>query len=212
MTTPEMTTPQLCVEVIKICGAGTAFIIATYQYVTAQKWKRREFVAAQVRDFKSDKWIAAGLTILDWSDRKVAFPNEIEDKPFVFITHEALLCAALLPHSPPNGYSTKEALLRDCFDRLLDGLVMFQNFIEARLISVDELRPYMNYWLRSISGETRQHTPQFYLLLHNYINVYGFKEAAQLLESFGYRISAPGGEVDAAIESILAQRLLCESD
>jgi hypothetical protein len=196
----------LFTEWAKIVGALGAFGFGTYQYVRTQKWKRREFIAAQIKDLEADKQIQVVLTILDWSDRLVAIPSQLEDRPPIVFISESLLCASLLPHSSTGSYSTEEALIRDCFDRFLDGLDRLQTFIVAELISIDELRPYIDYWLKSMSGQTQQHPPEFYVLLHNYIQVYGFTRVAQLIESLGYRAAAPHVELEAAIQRILAQR------
>jgi len=168
----------LFTEWAKIVGALGAFGFGTYQYIRTQKWKRREFIAAQIKDFEADKQIQVVLTVLDWSDRRVAVPSKLEDKPLVVFISESLLCTSLLPHSSTCGYSPEESLIRDCFDRFLDGLDRLQTFIEAKLISIDELRPYIDYWLKAMSGQTQQHPPEFYALLHNYIQIYGFTRVA----------------------------------
>jgi hypothetical protein len=86
-------------------------------------------------------------------------------------------------------------------------LVMFWNFIEAGLISTAELRPYMQYWIRLISGQmTDWHTPQSFYLLLNYIQVYGFTGAAILIKSFGYNPHPSKAAVDEAIKVTLEKR------
>jgi hypothetical protein len=188
---------------IKIAGAAAAFGIGIYEYMRAQKWKRREFLAAQIKDFESDRKVQAALTMLDWSGRRVAFFPDTATTPVVITVNDLLLCLALVPHKAVEGCRTYEALIRDCFDRLFDGLVRFSNFVEADLISMDELRPYLRYWICSISGTKRDyHCRHFYALLHNYIICYDFTEARRLIESFGYNIQPSEGQVDEAIATV----------
>ena len=42
---------NLATEWLKIVGAFLVFIAGLWQYTKAQKWKRREFIAAQVKEF-----------------------------------------------------------------------------------------------------------------------------------------------------------------
>jgi hypothetical protein len=200
MDLPSLT---LYTDWVKIAGAALAFGIGIYQYLRAQKWKRREFLAAQIKDFENDRKVQAALTMLDWSGRKIAFFPDTATTPLALKVDDKLLCSALVPHEAVEGYRTHEALIRDCFDRLFDGLVRFSNFVEADLISLDELRPYLRYWMRSISGTKQDyHCPDFYTLLHNYIIYYDFTEARQLIESFDYKVQPSKSSVDEAIATV----------
>jgi hypothetical protein len=206
-TIKESVTPTLITEWVKIVGALVAFVIGIQQYLRAQQWKRREFLAAQIKDFESDRKVQAALTMLDWSGRRIAFFPDIATTAFVITVNDPLLCSALVPHEAVDGYLTHEALIRDCFDRLFDGLVRFSNFVEADLISMDELRPYLRYWMCSISGTKQDyHCSDFYTLLHNYIIYYDFTEARSLIESFGYVVKPPKGKVDVAIATVKDSR------
>jgi hypothetical protein len=116
---------NLATEWAKIAGAIVGFSIGLWQYAKAQRWKRREFIAAQVREFESDKKIQLAMTMLDWNNRELYFPSEASDKPIALKVDTALLCAAFLPHQWAKSYSKEEEMIRDCFDRFLDMLVMF---------------------------------------------------------------------------------------
>jgi hypothetical protein len=197
----------LATEWAKIVGAVAAFGIGLWQYAKAQKWKRREFIAAQVKEFESDKKVQLAMTMLDWNNRELYFPSEASDQPIALKVDTALLCSALLPHHWAKRYSKEEEMIRDCFDRFLGMLVMFWNFIEAGLINTDELRPYMQYWIRLISGQnTDWHTPQFFALLLNYIQVYGFTGAARLIKSFGYNPEPSKAALDEIQATVAASR------
>lgn len=203
----EAQTLTLYTDWVKVAGAASAFGIGIYQYLRAQKWKRREFLASQIKDFESDRKVQAALTMLDWSGRRIAFFPDTAIAPVVITVNDQLLCSALVPHRAVEGYRTHEAHIRDCFDRLFDGLVRFANFVEAGLISVNELRPYLRYWMRSISGTNQDyHSSDVYTLLHHYIISYDFTEAKQLIESFDYEIQPSQADVDDAIAAVKENR------
>ncbi len=118
-----------------------------------KKWKRGEFIAAQIKDFEADRKIQLMMTMLDWSDRELYFPAETGKDPIAIRVGDALLCSALLPHNSTSGYYPNEMTIRDCVDRYLDMLMRLQNFVDAGLIKIDELRPYIKYWIELASGQ-----------------------------------------------------------
>jgi len=199
--------PLEIADVLKLIGALTVFALGLYQYAQAQKWKRREFIAAQIKEFEANKDIQIMMTILDWTDRKVYFPSEAGGDPVELRVDDQVLCSALLPHEAAGRYDRYEVLIRDRVDRFLEMLVRLENFVDARLISVDELRPYMHYWIKLIAGQMPGwHSPEVFILLLNYIQRYGFDGAAELIKQFGYEPVPPKAAVDQAIAQIVALR------
>ena len=174
-------------DVIKLLGALIVFIIGIYQYVLAQKWKRREFIAQQMKEFEADADVRIMMRIFDWTERTVFLPSDSGGPPIEVKVTDDLLCAALLPHRDAGHYDRYEVLLRDRIDRFLDMLVRLDNFVEAGLISVNELRPYIVYWVELVSGNKKDwHTPEVWALLLNYIKEYEFSGAARLIKRFGF--------------------------
>jgi len=198
---------NLATEWVKILGAIGVFITGLWQYTKAQRWKRREFIATQVKQFESDKKIQLAMTMLDWNNRELYFPSDTHDKSIALRVDTDLLCSALLPHEEAQSYSQEEEMIRDCFDHFLDMLGMFWNFIDARLISKAELEPYIQYWIRLVSGEmTGWHGPQLSYLLLNYIRVYNFTGAQRLIKRLGYDPQPSQAHLADAIKATLEKR------
>ncbi|MBD2067499.1 lipase family protein [Leptolyngbya sp. FACHB-671] len=95
-----------------------------------------------------------------------------------------------------EGYKKKlrqyhiETGLRDWFNKMLNGLEHFGYFVESGMFTVDEIRPWMIYWIRLIADQEykRQDASKFYDQLYTYIHRYGFSGVIKLFERFGYRI------------------------
>jgi hypothetical protein len=190
------------IDWVKIAGALIAFFIGLSQYRKAQRWKRREFIAAQIKEFESDSKIQAVFTMLDWKDRYVQLPSNKTGKDEPVIVTDPILARALLPHSPRSLFHDYEASIRDCFDRFFDALDRLQVFVDSKLISKEELFPYIEYWIQRIVDDNRQHPPEIYSLLRNYIQRYGFSGAKRLIESYGHTGCFPVNkrELSLAIE------------
>ena len=52
-------------------GGLIAFLAGLTQYRRAQRWKRAEFVAGEMKEFKADPWVRNALLLLDWNERAI---------------------------------------------------------------------------------------------------------------------------------------------
>jgi hypothetical protein len=86
-------------------------------------------------------------------------------------------------------------------------LVRLANFEEAGLIRIEEVRPYLDYWIRLIAGQAPSpHGPEASILLLNYIDIYNFKDAAKLIKRFGFEPLTSRATLDEAIRKTSAAR------
>jgi hypothetical protein len=200
--------PTWAVAVSLFAGA-TALAIGIYQHSQNQKWHRIEFLRKTVKEFEQDPNVWRALKILDFEEYR-DYEVVLGDKRVVFQVTNELLCAALASHKEriirkqevdglkATGCLTEEDLeryqiettLRDWFNQLLNGLEHFGYFVESGMFTVDEIRPWMIYWIRLIADRDykRPGASKFYDQLYTYIHEYGFAGVIQLFERFGYRI------------------------
>src|SRR4051812_8365932 len=79
-------------------AALIAFIVGLIQYRHAQRWKRAEFVAKEIKEFKNDPAIRNALLMLDWNERYIElFPNREDPIKRSVLVNDDLLCRALAP-------------------------------------------------------------------------------------------------------------------
>jgi len=102
----------------------------------------------------------------------------------------------------PWRFSPKEAAIRDCYDRFLDGLDRFGNYLTGELITAEDLRPYLQYWLKEIASAECSATDALWTVyLWAYIDFYSFLGVRRLFMEFGYDIS-----IDTVAATNLATR------
>ena len=207
---------------IAILAGVISLTIGIVRYNRNEKWYRIEFLRKAVREFEDDPDIRRALRILDFEeyrDYAVSLPNH--DKPVAFQVTNELLCAALGNHKEriqrkqaidtlkAKGMLTEEILdeyqietvLRDWFNKMLNGLEHFGYFVESELFTANEIRPWMIYWIRLIADRAykRPGASKFYDQLYSYTHDYGFSGVIKLFEQFGYRIlPTPYKETDFA--------------
>jgi hypothetical protein len=168
-------------EVLQIGGAAVAFGVASLQYARAQRWKRAEFVAGEMRVFVSDKAVARVMTMLDYSSRKIELFKDEE----VLVGYE-LVSSALRKHHPGDvKYTPEEAAIRDYFDIFLGYLERFEAFIAARLVKSEDLQPYLHYWTAVLAGEfggirDTDILPKFW----GFVDFYGYSGTRRLILTY----------------------------
>lgn len=168
------------------------FAFGVRQYQKAQAWKKSEFVAAEVKAFLSDPMIRTALTMLDWHDRIIDLSFDRTTTVAVRITYSTL-AKIIVPHieRPSRSFSQTEATIRDCFDKMLERLALFEHFIESNLVTVDDLKIYLDYWVRLICDETMENRPddlkEVREALWSFIIFYKYESVQRLFARWGYK-------------------------
>jgi hypothetical protein len=179
-----------------IVAAFIAFMAGLVQYRKTQRWKRSEFVAKEVKDFKSDPAVHNALLMLDWNERYVElFPQEQDPARRKALITDALLGHALAPLPDKSAarlheeFKTEEIAIRAAFDQLFDALERFEYFIQAGLVSRREFDPYLRYWVELIGDrKAGRKPPEVVDSLWSYVDSYSYSGVQKLLRRYGYDI------------------------
>ena len=160
-----------------------------YEYAKAQKWKKAEFVAKEVKEFYNDFNVKRALVLLDWNANELELrSNEIEDKSKIWFNDEILM-SALQTHKERNKFKDEEVLIKGIFDSFLDKLSMFNNYVEAGLIDIADIKTYFAYWINIIGDKNNDRKPEkVRTQIWVYINEYGYSDIIELCYKFGYDI------------------------
>ncbi len=226
----RLTLAQVVVSFFGFIGAISAFTFAIFQYRKAEKWKRMQFVADEVRDLEADPIIANALLMIDWGVRKInlfLIPDPTA-ADYVKITRD-VQWRALLPHplkqAHPEyqaktkmdiegtsgeirpgrdlGFHVTEARIRDTYDAFLTRLDRLETFIDADLIRAQELRPFIYYWidaLTTLDGPEDDGTWRCTLL--TYLDFYKYTGVNRLFERYGKNIDADGAIYQKIFEAV----------
>lgn len=134
-------------ELISLIGVFVglgAFISGYIQYVKAQKWKRAEFVAKEIKEFEAKPKIKLAMQLLDWNARKYDIGDSDDEKEILI--HDRILGEALRPHNERSSFNPTEVFIRDVFDAYFDSLERFDHFIESGLVTPEEFRSYLTFY------------------------------------------------------------------
>jgi hypothetical protein len=114
-----------------------AFSFGIWQFQVADNWKKREFVAAQIKEFYADSANKAVLTLLDYNPALVElFPNKTrpEDR-YVNVEFDTVVNAI----AKEQDFTDEEFQVRQLFEHFLGSLARFDYFVNFKAIAPDEL-------------------------------------------------------------------------
>jgi hypothetical protein len=230
----KLTMAELAVSLLSLGGAIVAFIFAFVQYRRSEQWRRVEFVAREVKAFESDPAVQNALLMIDWGTREINLflRSDPEDSNLLEITREAQW-RALLPHPLKKNYpeyraldssegmdenrdrkkrsfTLVEARIRDTYDAFLTKLDRFSSYIESKLISAEELSPFIIYWVDAMTkNEHPEEDAAWRCTLLTYINYYGYTGVKALLKNYGRDVS-PGSRIYTELRSSMRDQVLAE--
>lgn len=187
-----VSTLDLLLKLIASAGALYLFFVGIKRYLRDQTWRRNEFVAKEMKDFTSDIMVRNVMSILDWGSRYVElFPAKANyDERFAKVDRQ-ILKSALQYHefkiSDPtkDRFTRTEVVIRDHFDCFLSYFERFEHFIEADLITPAELKPYLIYWIDTISKNIEGDVRNF---IFHYIDKYNYRGTQNLFMRFDRNI------------------------
>jgi hypothetical protein len=92
-------------------------------------------------------------------------------------------------------FSRDEALIRDCYDALLDRLDRLGAYIQRGLMSPRDMEPYLGYYVRDITESPVDEMEALWSVCFlTYVHFYHFSEVPVLFRAFGRDI-APDGDI-----------------
>jgi hypothetical protein len=93
-----------------------------------------------------------------------------------------------------RDYEDGELCIRDSFDRLLESFERLDSVVEAGLVTVSDLQPYLKYWMDVIGNpENPRKARPARERLWSYIEDYGYVGTQRLFERLGYDIRLKSG-------------------
>jgi hypothetical protein len=156
-------------------------------YNQQNKWKKLEFIAGKFKEFEDNPKIKNALLMLDWPSRIIKFDelkNENNKEGYLEFDIKLLEESFQLPS---GKWSDENIVIRDCFDELLTALDRFNLYVETKLITKEDLKLYLIYWLQLINnfeGHPNTKSDLFYInLWENFIHRYSYK-TTELLEKY----------------------------
>ncbi len=158
------------------------------EYSKAQKWKKSEFLAKEIKEFNNDSDVQNAFLMLDWNNIDITTSNiNVEETKKIYFNDR--LFENSLKHHKEKTFTPEEAVIRLIMDAFLFKLGMFQNYLESKLITANDLKPYIIYWIEIIGDTNNDRKSKIVRLqLWRYINYYRYDSVIKLFKNYGFNI------------------------
>jgi len=186
---------QLLVSIVTVLLALSGAIVGWRTFLRSERWKEAEFLAREMKEFFGDERVRKALVMVDWGLRRIQLLDPAAPNGGYVTVDRALQVRALRPHvllvydadeAGAGRFTAEEAVIRDQYDGLLDGLERLGNFLETKLARVETLTPYIGYWIDDIQSEPESAPDAAWkAALLTYIDFYRFQGVQYLFEAFG---------------------------
>jgi hypothetical protein len=140
------------------------------------------------RNFFAKENTKKALTMLDTETKIELFPNEPNSDRRRYFIDDALIIEALRTDMH-TGFDRPVFAVRPILDEFFTDLSMFQHHIDAKLIQLADVRPYLEYWINSINGHglvfEQVHTIALATRINEFLKSFGYKAILELSRSMG---------------------------
>lgn len=193
------------IDILALVLAVIGFWAGLAQYRKGQAWKRREFVANEMDKILASAPARNALKMLDYTLRWIDLLPESPDPNQRFVrVSRAYLAAMLIPHGIGNKphYGIQGAAIRDCFDDLLTRLDNLHAMIVAELIQEDDVKPYLQYWVRRLvepHSKAEGLDRHFHRNLWFFIETYNYHGVQKLCKLFDHDIKPKDNDLKSLI-------------
>ena len=161
-------------------------VFALWRWTIDQRWKRVQYTYQLVKEFMAKESTKKALAMLDTTNEIEIFPNkENRDDRFYYVEDDLIL-RALSIDDGLTGFSPQEFAVRMIFDEFFTDLSMFQNHIEAKLIRLEDVQPYLEYWIKSINGHGVVKGDLLASQIDKFLRTFDYRAVLQLSRSMNF--------------------------
>ena len=186
-------------SVLACCSLIVSSLLACkslWEFIKAQKWKRLEFINTEIKSLFNDFNMKRAFTLLDYNEAYISTLKEEKLNHGIsesFYFDEAMLLSALRYHkedvNPLEGFTHEEIIIRNILDDFFLRLGMVNRFLVSRLIKVDDVKPYIGYYIEIIANkDNNSQSKEIRHAIWRFIDKYGYSEVQDLCLRFGYEI------------------------
>ena len=104
---------------------------------------------------------------------------------------EGIIIESLKTFDEQTAFEPIPFAVRVIFDEFFTELSTFQHHIDAGLIKLQDIKPYLEYWIKSINGYGKVHSDEVAAQINKFLNYFDYKAVMQLSASMGYPYPNP---------------------
>ncbi len=163
---------------------GGGFAIS--RWMVDQKWRRVQHAQSLIEKFHEKENTKKVFEILDTvGDVEFETGGNSKKKQIIDIT-DGLLIGALSTFDQKEENDDDELIVRGVLDKFFEDLSAFQSHIEAGLIKIQDIQPYLEYWMGELTGRGRVRGRKFAQQVASFLSYFGYKRVLSLAGNMGF--------------------------
>jgi hypothetical protein len=171
-------------------SAGLATIIggafALWRWTIDQRWRRVQYAQQLMKEFFEKPNTKLTLRMLDVMG-EMQLPQEGDDDKAQWVTiSEDMLIQSLQTLDQQQMFDEPYFSIRMIFDQFFTDLSMFQHHIDAKLIKLKDIRPYLEYWIKSINGYGQIYSIALARQINAFLKSFDYVAVLRLSQTMGY--------------------------
>jgi hypothetical protein len=170
--------------------AGLATIIgggfALWRWTIDQRWRRVQYAQQLLEKFFDKKNTKLALRMLDVQGKTKLPSSAGEDKFQVITLTEEIFINSLRTLEERQRFEEPYFTIRMIFDEFFTDLSMFQHHVDANLIKLKDVRPYLEYWIKSINGHGQIYTVELARQMNKFLEYFDYTAVLRLSRLLGY--------------------------
>lgn len=173
-------------EIVAFLTAVVAGTFALWRWTIDQRWRRVQYARELIKEFAAKDSTIKAFQMLDAERYVELFPAEDDKKKRSIYVREDKLIEALRTLKEKTQFPKDEFAIRNIFDEYLTDLSAFQHHIDAKLLKLRDIKPYLEYWIKAMNGYGRVRSTKFAYQLHKFLFYFDFLPIIRLSTAMGY--------------------------
>lgn len=173
-------------ELIAFVVAVSGGAFALWRWSIDQRWRRVQYAYALVKEFLAKPSTIKALQMLDSQRDIELFPEEKSESKRTAWVDESVLMEALATLDEQKTFDDVPFAVRMIFDDFFSDLSMFQHHIDARLIRLEDVKPYLEYWLKALTGQGKVRSSEFSAQAFRFLTYFEYLAVIRLAAASGY--------------------------
>lgn len=176
---------------------------------TEDRWRRAKFVSELMEKLFAKPKVRTAMLLLDYNSIGLDECGQFapDRSKANYRIDDAIIVRGIADHntlSESDSFDSQEMLCREAFDAFFHELQTLNAHVTNKLISVDDLTPYLDYWIRLLAcPQLGRKPPEFYTAVARFAHVYGYEGAVKLCRGF----TSPAGVPCDLSPDVIAGRL-----
>jgi hypothetical protein len=186
---------------------------ALWRWTVDQRWRRVQYAQQLVKEFFTSENTKLALRMLDVQGNIELPPAKKDGKRWRTVdVSEELLTNSLLTFDQQVDFDEPHLSVRLIFDQFFTDLSMFQHHLDAKLILLRNIRPYLAYWIKGLNGYGPIYSIKVAKQINVFLQAFDYDAVLKLSRTMGYWPKTINLSIEEKVETNTGLAAYCRTE